>query len=156
MKYNPPHGSVDPDAIYVDVIPGQQRGSPVPAAAVEYPQREILSVILAAGLAPTNADLTQLKQAILHLIALATNRSSARQETTLAAALAANAIFTVPSYVVGSNALKIYLGGVLCSPGTAGENGFYQELGAAGATSTTIQIFEAVPVGKIITALVGA
>jgi len=64
MEYNAPPGSQDPNAPYVNGIPGVQKGSPVNANAVEYPQREILAVIEAAGLTPTNNDLTQLLQAI--------------------------------------------------------------------------------------------
>jgi hypothetical protein len=78
-----------------------------------------------------------------------------RTDTTVASAIAASGTFTVPSYVVGSGSLKIYLGGVLCTLGTATGNGFYQEVGNAGATSTSIKIFEAVAIGKIITATVG-
>lgn len=64
MQYNAPPGSQDPNAPYVNGIPGVQKGSPVNANAVEYPQREIVSAIEAAGLTPTNNDLTQLAQAI--------------------------------------------------------------------------------------------
>lgn len=69
MKYNPPFNSTPtpevPEPPYVD---GNKtagiKGSTVPAAAVEHPQREILAVIAAAGLSPSPADLTQLLQAI--------------------------------------------------------------------------------------------
>lgn len=64
MEYNAPPGSQDPNAPYVNGIPGVQKGSPVNANAVEYPQREILNVITAAGLTPTNNELDQLLQAI--------------------------------------------------------------------------------------------
>jgi hypothetical protein len=73
MKYNAPFGSSDPDAGYVDRnTPGAVSGSRVPAAALEDPQREIMAVINAAGIAPSDADLTQLLQAINNLIASAT------------------------------------------------------------------------------------
>jgi len=68
MKYIPPPGSQDPNAPYVNGIPGVQRGSPVDAKAVEYPQREILNVITAAGLTPTNEQLDQLAHAVQALI----------------------------------------------------------------------------------------
>lgn len=73
MEYNPPYGASDPNASYVDRnTAGATSGSRVPAAAVEFPQREIMAVIAAAGLAPDNADLTQLLQSINHLISMAT------------------------------------------------------------------------------------
>jgi hypothetical protein len=73
MKYNAPYGSQDPNAPFLDRnTPAATSGSRVPAAAVEYPQREIMAVISAAGLTASNADLTQLLQAINHLIAAAT------------------------------------------------------------------------------------
>ncbi|MFK0330715.1 hypothetical protein ACIQUB_06285 [Rhizobium sp. NPDC090275] len=73
MKYNPPYGSADPNAPFADRnTPAATSGSRVPAAAIEYPQREIMAVIDAAGLSASNADLTQLLQAINHLIAAAT------------------------------------------------------------------------------------
>ncbi|NKK92385.1 hypothetical protein GFL95_14290 [Rhizobium leguminosarum bv. viciae] len=65
MKYNPPFGSLDPDAPYVDRnVPGAVAGSRVPAAAVEDPQRELVNLILAAGLTPDEDDLHQLGKAI--------------------------------------------------------------------------------------------
>lgn len=64
MEYNAPPGSQDPNAPYVNGIPGVQKGSPVNGHAVEYTQREILAVIEAAGLTPTNEELDQLLRAI--------------------------------------------------------------------------------------------
>lgn len=53
MKYNPPFGSTDPDASYVDKnVPGAVRGSSVPAEAIEYPQREIVDLIIKSGFDP--------------------------------------------------------------------------------------------------------
>lgn len=64
MKYHPPFGSVDPNAPYVDKnVPGAVRGSAVPAAAIEMPQREIVDFITKAGLTPTDDDL-QLARAV--------------------------------------------------------------------------------------------
>ncbi|UXS33981.1 hypothetical protein FY152_17615 [Agrobacterium tumefaciens] len=55
MKYHPPYGSTDPNASYVDKdVPGAVRGSPVPAAAIETPQREIVDFILKSGMEPAN------------------------------------------------------------------------------------------------------
>ncbi|WFS01581.1 gp53-like domain-containing protein [Rhizobium tumorigenes] len=65
MDYNPPFGSTDPDAPYVDRdTPSAIVGSRVPAKAVELNQREIVAMIKAAGLTPSNADLKQLAKAI--------------------------------------------------------------------------------------------
>ncbi|WP_298032258.1 hypothetical protein [uncultured Desulfovibrio sp.] len=71
MKYAPPIGmeAQGEDAHYVDGNPELGiLGSPVPAAAVEQGQREILEVIKQAGLTPSSEDLTQLFQAIGMLI----------------------------------------------------------------------------------------
>ena len=72
MKYNPPFGATDPDAPFVNGIPGIKKGSAVPAGAVEHPQREIMAVIygaIAKGLdiTPDSADLTQLWQSLQFL-----------------------------------------------------------------------------------------
>ncbi|AYM13055.1 hypothetical protein G6L58_27020 [Agrobacterium tumefaciens] len=56
MKYHAPYGSTDPNASYVDKdVPGAVRGSAVPAAAIEDPQRELVDFITKSGLAPGNA-----------------------------------------------------------------------------------------------------
>ena len=69
MKYTPPLGSIDPNAAYVT---GNQsagiKGSLVAGPALEEPQREIMAVIAAAGLAPSDADLTQLLQGIQYQV----------------------------------------------------------------------------------------
>ena len=73
MEYNSPYGNPDPNAGYVDRdTPAGIKGSVPPAAAIEMPQREIVKVIEAAGLIPTNTDPTQLLQAIGGLISPAT------------------------------------------------------------------------------------
>lgn len=73
MKYYPPYGSNDPDAPYIDKdVPGAVRGSAIPAKAVEKPQREIVDVILKAGLLPD--DPLQLWEA-LQILGLAPDRS---------------------------------------------------------------------------------
>ena len=65
MKYNAPFGSLDPDAHYVDrSTPDAQSGSKVPAKAIEHPQREIIAVIQAAGLTPSEGSTTQLLEAL--------------------------------------------------------------------------------------------
>ena len=70
MDYNPPYGSVDPNAPYNDEVPEEGiEGSIVPAKAIEDPQREIVAVIAAAGIDRDAGDLTQLSQAIAAMIA---------------------------------------------------------------------------------------
>lgn len=70
MKYNAPIGAADPNDPYSDGSPGAGiEGSPVPAAALEHPMREIVKVITEAGIVPDADDLTQLYQAIQALIA---------------------------------------------------------------------------------------
>ena len=71
MKYAPPIGQEarGEEAHYVDGNPELGiLGSPVPAAAIEQGQRELLHVIKQAGLTPSSEDLTQLFQAIGKLI----------------------------------------------------------------------------------------
>lgn len=71
MKYAPPVGqeAQGEDAHYVDGNPELGiLGSPVPAAAIEQGQREIIHVIKQAGLTPSAEALTQLFQAINNLI----------------------------------------------------------------------------------------
>jgi hypothetical protein len=64
VKYVPPIGASD-NASYIDGNPSVGlEGSPVPAAAIEHPMREIMTVIEAAGLLPSSANLTQLLEAI--------------------------------------------------------------------------------------------
>lgn len=68
MKYNAPYDKVatDPTAGFVDGNPGiGQRGSIIPAAAVEYVQREIVNAVTDhTPLTPANTDLHQLTKAI--------------------------------------------------------------------------------------------
>ena len=71
MKYVPPLGSVDPDAAYQNGNPSAGiPGSIVPAAAIEHPQRELLHVILKAGLTPDENTLTQLYEAIVKIVGI--------------------------------------------------------------------------------------
>ncbi|WP_432473346.1 hypothetical protein [Amphritea sp. HPY] len=61
MEYQAPIGAADPNDPYVDGNPGTGTpGSPVPAAAIEGPMREIVNAISAGGLTPDPNDLTQL------------------------------------------------------------------------------------------------
>ncbi|WP_430254241.1 hypothetical protein [Neorhizobium sp. DAR64872/K0K18] len=65
MDYIPPYGSTDPDAPYVDRSTATAvRGSPLAAAFFNDIQAELLAVIVAAGLEPSETDLAQIAQAI--------------------------------------------------------------------------------------------
>lgn len=68
MQYQPPVGSTDPNAPYIDFDLGAGiRGSKVPASAIESVMREIENAIRAANLVPDGEDTTQLAQAIVLL-----------------------------------------------------------------------------------------
>lgn len=75
MKYVQPLNATDADAPYKNADPANgQKGSTVPAAAIESPMREIVNLIEAAGLTPSETDLTQMAQAIdAKIAASATN-----------------------------------------------------------------------------------
>jgi hypothetical protein len=65
MKYNPPYGAPGSNDPYINGDPSTgTMGSIPPAASIEYPQRELVNLITAAGLTPDNADLTQLARGI--------------------------------------------------------------------------------------------
>jgi hypothetical protein len=65
MKYVPPYGVSDPNASYINGDPSQGlKGSIPPAAVFENPQRELLEMIQESSFVPSDADLTQLLQAI--------------------------------------------------------------------------------------------
>src|SRR5580765_4043931 len=65
MKYNQPYGISDPNGAYINGNPSTgTMGSIPPAASIEFPQRELVNMIVAAGLTPDNAVLNQLAQAI--------------------------------------------------------------------------------------------
>jgi hypothetical protein len=82
--------------------------------------------------------------------------ASKRKDEVLSAVLAADAAWTTPAYIVSSKKLQIYLYGELAVLGTSTSNGFYKEVGGAGASSTSITIFDALPVGALLTAVVSA
>ena len=68
----------DPDRPYINANPSLSiEGSWPDGEGIEHPQREILAVIEAAGLTPSDTDLTQLLQAINQLIADAAPTSAA-------------------------------------------------------------------------------
>ena len=93
MKYVPPLGATDPNASYHDGNPEAGiLGSIVPAAVIERPQREILSVLAAAGIVPSDTDNAQLAVAISALILAQkiklTDRVNLTDSTTAASATA--------------------------------------------------------------------
>ena len=64
MKYAPPIGAAE-NAPYIDGNPAAGiEGSPVPAAAIEHPMREVVNLITAAGLTPDVGNLNQLEAAV--------------------------------------------------------------------------------------------
>ena len=68
MEYVQPVGGLANDP-YLDANPvGGIEGSPVPAAAIEHPMRELVALIADAGLAPTGASLTQVAAAVRTLM----------------------------------------------------------------------------------------
>jgi len=68
MKYQPPFGSLDPNASWVNGNPATGVLGSIPGAPVfEEPQREIVNAIIAAGLVPLDTALNQLTQAIVLL-----------------------------------------------------------------------------------------
>ncbi len=65
MLYHPPTGSTDPNAPYVGKnVAAGTLGSKVPPGAAEYPQRELVNLIMLSGQSPTDGDLTQVTRAI--------------------------------------------------------------------------------------------
>lgn len=76
MKYIKPANETIENASYVNANPlTGVKGSTIDAAAIENPMREIVNVIVGAGLTPSETDLTQLKQAIDVLMAPKANSS---------------------------------------------------------------------------------
>lgn len=73
MKYYPPFGATDPNASYTNGNAAAGiKGSIPPAQGIEHTMRELVAVILAAGLTPDENNLTQLLTAINTLITNAT------------------------------------------------------------------------------------
>ena len=128
MKYTPPIGGAANDP-YVDANPATGvEGSPVPAAAIEHPQREIANVITAAGLTPDVGDLTQLYQAIQRIAVGGDYKASVLAATT--ANIALTGLQTVDGVALAAGDR------VLVKNQTAGaDNGIY--LASAGAWTRT-------------------
>lgn len=69
MKYNKPSNATDDNAPYVDTDPQRGiKGSTVPAAAIEAPQRELVNLITQAGITPSTSDLEQVYKAVVQII----------------------------------------------------------------------------------------
>jgi hypothetical protein len=65
MKYEPPYGAPGSNDPYINGNPATgTMGSIPPAAAIEYPQREIVNFISRSNLTPTDADMFQLARAV--------------------------------------------------------------------------------------------
>ncbi len=82
MKYQQPVGGAADDP-YVTGNPATDTdGSIPPGEAIEHPMREIINTIIAAGLIPSQGDLTQLSQAVsLIALSVGTVVATARQAT---------------------------------------------------------------------------
>lgn len=91
MQYHQPFDQPNnPNASYVNADPSNGiAGSIPPAAQMEYPQREIVAVIAAAGLTPSDTDLAQLLRAVRGgQLSTFTDQSGAANTITLTPALA--------------------------------------------------------------------
>lgn len=65
MKYEQPFGITDPNASYINGNPSTGvQGSIPPAAAFEFPMREIVAMITNSGFTPSDNDLAQLSRAL--------------------------------------------------------------------------------------------
>jgi hypothetical protein len=138
MKYTQPAGKPE-NSPYVDFNPVTGvEGSVVPAAAIENVQREVVNVIVQAGVTPIEANLTQLHQAIVAIVNSMVGSGPVELYSgggTRENDLGVNATFTVPQYKVGANQLSVYWNGLRCV-----KDQQYQEVGNAGANSTTIKL----------------
>jgi hypothetical protein len=82
-------------------------------------------------------------------VASSTSSPVLRENLTTSSVIASGASITTPSYIVGSNKLMVYWDGLLTSIGDE-----YNEVGEAGATSSTITVLSAVPIGTKFTFIV--
>lgn len=119
MEYYAPYGSADPNAPYVDRnTPGAISGSKIPARAIEHPQREIMSVIVGAGIVPDGAKVDQLLDAIRNLIDAATGGAGDENYVLMTQARASLPIFphvktangTIPIVSAGDGQVRLPAG----------------------------------------------
>lgn len=115
MRYFEPVGSADPNAPYVDESSGQE-GSAVPAKAIEFPQREIMTVIVGAGLTPDENSVSQLEEAIDLKIATATGGGSSPVDDLLLLLRARNPAFPEVNTADGTFSLTVVSAGNLQIP----------------------------------------
>jgi hypothetical protein len=80
VEYSKPTDQSNPDAPYIDGNPSAGIPGSIPsAAAIEYPQREIVHCIEQSGQDPSNGDLTQLWKSILKAAQDATSNTPDKQ-----------------------------------------------------------------------------
>ena len=114
MKYVPPIGGGANDP-YIDANPASgTEGSAVPAAAIEHPMREILEVISAAGIAPSEANLAQL------LAALRSSGVFQTQATNDSSTKAATTAFANPASSIGTSGYQKLPSGLIIQWGSSG------------------------------------
>ena len=120
MKYQPPAGKLG-DAPYENGnLAAGIRGDIPPAAAIEHPMREIAHVIEFAGLAPSDADLEQLRKAIVAIFESMSGGGAPESYLTLNQAAARLPIFPEVSGVDGK--INVYSpggGSILVPTGAA-------------------------------------
>ncbi|QKV20232.1 hypothetical protein [Oricola thermophila] len=105
MKYNQPAGAL-PGAPYVDGNRNTgEKGSIVPAAAIEHPQRELAHLIEHAGLTPSATDLEQVRKAIEALIDAATGGGGSSTYILMSQARARLPIF--PEIMTGDGRMNV-------------------------------------------------
>ena len=104
MKYVKPSNETDPNAAYKDFnLETGEAGSIPPAAAIEAPMREIVNLIEAAGLTPSETDLTQMAQAIDAKINASTSNISNMVTTDTDQTISGNKTFTSNVNISGDN-----------------------------------------------------
>lgn len=104
MEYVQPIGGAVNDP-YVDANPGAgTEGSAVPAAAIEDPMRELVSLIVDVGIVPDSADLTQVTKAVR----MAIQRLAASSAAAGGTADAVTAAFT-PTVVLLTNGMTLHV-----------------------------------------------
>lgn len=73
---------------------------------------------------------------------------------TLANAITSGYTMSVPTYKVGTHALSVFIDGVLCQGGDDGNLYAYQEVGASGAVSNSITLYDSYSIGTEICIIV--
>lgn len=141
MKYVPPLNAATENAPYIDGNPEHGiEGSPVPANALEHPQREIVNVIRSANMTPDPADLTQLTQAVQVLSGV----GRAQRTWTLETPVARGSTLNLPpevAYTVGAGALVLAWDGMILTASN------YSELGEIGTSSKAVVLSFDAPAG---------